>query len=58
MDWFSALFATAAVLALLTGKAYFRGVTARAENPARYWSIIGCYIALALLMPVLRLLRA
>ena len=57
MDGFSGLFAVAVVVALTTGSAYFRGVTTRAEDPPRYWSIIGGYVALALLLPALRLAK-
>ena len=57
MDWFSALFLCAALIALATGTAYFRGTIDRATDPVRYWSTIGCYLALALLMPALKLLK-
>ena len=57
MAWFSGLFAMVAVVALTTGSAYFRGVTTRAEDPSRYCSIIGGYVALALLLPALRLAK-
>jgi hypothetical protein len=57
LDWFSGVFLLATVLALATGKAVFRGVTERAEEPARYWSIVGCYLALALATPVLNAIR-
>ena len=57
MDWFSGVFAVAALVALATGSAYFRGVTKRAEDPSRYWSIVGGYVALALLLPALRLAK-
>jgi len=42
------------VVALLTGKAYFRGVYSRDEDPRKYWTIVACYATLALaglLMP-------
>ncbi len=54
MARFGGLFAVAAMVAFTTGNAYFRGVTTRAEDPSRYWSIVGGYAALALLMPALR----
>ncbi len=57
MDGFSGLFAMAAVVALAPGSAYFHGVTTRAEDPSRYCSIIGGYVALALLLPALRLAK-
>jgi len=57
VDWFSALFAVAAMIAIASGKACFRGFTVRSENPSRYWSIIGGYVALALLLPALRLIK-
>lgn len=57
MNWFSALFLCAALIALATGTAYFRGTIDRATEPVRYWSTVGCYLALALLMPALKLLK-
>ena len=57
MSWFSALFVIATVVSLGSGYAYFRGLASRRDDPARYWSIIGCYLALALLMPLLQLLK-
>lgn len=48
MDWFSLLFLLAAVLALLTGRAYFRGTVHRALDPRRYWSTVAGYVAIAL----------
>ena len=58
MDWFSALWFTALAVALLTGKAYFRGVVDRRESPTDYWVICACYIVLAAMMPVIKLLKA
>lgn len=57
MDWFSGLFLTALVIALLTGKAYFRGVIDRDSQPNDYWVVCGCYLVLGLLMPALRLIK-
>jgi len=57
MDWFSAIWLVALVVALLTGRAYFRGVVHRELQPAYYWSICCCYVVLAALMPVLRILK-
>ena len=57
MDGFGLLFSVAFLVALLTGKAYFRRVVDRDEAPALYWRIVGCYAALASLGPVLRFLR-
>jgi hypothetical protein len=42
------IFGAVLVVALVTGKAYFRGVVARDEDRGRYWRIVGCYAALAL----------
>ena len=47
MDWFPLLFLAAAAVALVTGRAYFRGTVARADAPARYWSTVGGYVAIA-----------
>lgn len=58
MDWFGVVFSVAFLLALLTGKAYFRRVYDRDETPAMYWQIVGCYAALAALGPVLRFFQA
>lgn len=57
LDWFSMLFLAAFVISLLTGKAYFRGVHGRDENPRMYWSTVVCYAVLAALIPVLRLIK-
>lgn len=57
MDWFSAIWLFALAFALITGKAYFRGVVERASDPAEYWTICGCYVVLAALMPVIRMLK-
>lgn len=48
MDWFPLLFLLAAAVALLTGRAYFRGTVERADNPRRYWSTVAGYLAIAL----------
>lgn len=40
------VFGALIIVALVTGKAYFRGVYARDENPRRYWTIVGCYAVL------------
>jgi hypothetical protein len=47
MNWFALLFVLAAVAALLTGRAYFRGTVVRAQAPRRYWSTVGGYVAIA-----------
>ena len=57
MNWFSALFLCAAVVALVTGTACFRGVVHRDSDPLGYWSTVGSYLALALLGPILHGLR-
>lgn len=57
MDWFSGLFACATVIALLTGKAYFRGTVERAEQPKAYWTTVGSYVVLALGIPLLHWLK-
>ena len=41
------VFGALLIVALATGKAYFRGVYARDENPRRYWTIVGCYAVLS-----------
>ena len=33
---------------MASGKAYFRGVVSRQDNPAAYWQIVGSYGVLAL----------
>lgn len=58
MDWFTGLFLCAAVIALLTGKAYFRRTVAREEEPSLYWTTVASYVLLALLMPVLGWIKA
>jgi len=48
------IFGVLFVVALLTGKAYFRGAYRRDENPRRYWTIVACYATLligGLIMP-------
>jgi hypothetical protein len=57
MGWFSLLFAVAFVIALVTGEAYFRGPIRRNENPRDYWGAVIGYALLALLEPVVRLLK-
>ncbi len=47
MDFMAIVFGGALGVALLTGKAYFRGVTVRTEEPSRYWRIVACYAVLA-----------
>ena len=54
MNWFSGIFALALVISLLTGKAYFRGVYARGENPRMYWMTVLSYGVLAALIPTLK----
>ena len=56
MGWFNFLFLAAFVLALVTGKAYFRKVVPRDQDPRQYWSIIGCYLVLGLMPLGLRIL--
>jgi len=48
VDFMATVFGAALVVALVTGKAYFRGVVERDEDRWRYWQIVGCYAALAL----------
>ena len=48
MDFMATGFGAALVVALVTGKAYFRGVVERDEDRSRYWQIVGCYALLAL----------
>ena len=57
LGWFSALFMVATVAALMTGQAYYRGTIDRDEEPGRYWSAVASYVALALLAPVIEILR-
>lgn len=57
ISWFTALWAVAIAIALMTGEAYFRGSIRRDEDPRQYWVTIGCYAALALLEPVLVAIR-
>ncbi|MBD8526722.1 hypothetical protein [Pseudomarimonas arenosa] len=57
MDWFSALWLTALAIALLSGKAYFRGVVERQYDPGQYWTICACYVVLAGMIPVLRAIK-
>ncbi|MCB1553375.1 MAG: hypothetical protein KDJ14_06165 [Xanthomonadales bacterium] len=57
MEWFSAIWLFALAFALVTGKAYFRGFYAREDDPRQYWTICGCYIVLAALMPVIKLFK-
>ena len=57
MDWFSALFLTALVVSLLTGKAYCRGVIERSESPGMYWFITASYLFLAVFIPLGRMVK-
>jgi hypothetical protein len=57
MNWFSGIFMLALVVSLLTGKAYFRGVYARAENPRMYWMTVLSYALLAVLIPILEIFK-
>lgn len=60
MDWFGLFFLGAFTVSIVRGKAYFRGFVERETDPRRYWSILGCYLALAALgmaSPHLRKLR-
>ncbi len=47
MDFFTGIFIIALAASLATGKAYFREVVIREENPGGYWQIVGCYGVLA-----------
>ncbi len=47
MNFLTLIFSGFLAVALVTGKAYFRGVYARDDNPRRYWTIIGCYAVMA-----------
>lgn len=54
MNLLAIAFGALLLVALLTGKAYFRGVYSRDEDPRKYWTIVACYATLALaglLMP-------
>src|SRR5690606_29240007 len=54
MNWFGQLFLVLLIIALITKKAYFRGVVTQSENPKKYREIVLCYAALAffsLMMP-------
>lgn len=57
MPWFSTLFLTAFVIALLTGAAYFRRVIHRHAEPTDYWLTVAGYLLLGLLEPVIRLFK-
>lgn len=57
MDWFTSLWLTALAVALISGKAYFRGVVDRRAEPKDYWIVCACYLVLAGLMPVITLLK-
>lgn len=48
MGWFNYLFFLALVVSLFTGKAYFRGISKKEENPKRYWSTVMGYFILAI----------
>lgn len=47
MNFFTLIFGAFVVVALVTGKAYFRGVATRDDNPNRYWTIVACYAMMA-----------
>lgn len=57
MEWFSAVFLVALAISLLTGKAYFRGVHARDEDPRMYWMTVASYVLLAAFIPLLKLFK-
>jgi hypothetical protein len=57
MNWFSGVFLVALLLALATGRAYFRGFVERDADPRRYWSIVGCYAAIAAFGPAIAWLK-
>ena len=46
VKWLAALFALAAVISLVTDKAFYRGVIEKEENPGRYWQTIASYLIL------------
>ena len=48
MDILAIAFGALLLVALSTGKAYFRGVYARDEEPRKYWTIVACYAVLAI----------
>jgi hypothetical protein len=57
MDWFGFLFLAAFIYSAFSGKAYFRGVVRRKDDPRQYWSIVACYLVLASFMSVLPAIR-
>ena len=57
MDVLSWVFGGAFALALVTGEAYFRGPVRKADDARAYWVVMACYVALALLVPVIRFLK-
>lgn len=57
MDVLSWVFGSALLVALLTGEAYFRGPVRKADDARQYWTVIGCYLVLALFIPVLRFFK-
>ena len=57
ISWFTGLWVAAIVIALVSGKAYFRGTIRRDDDPRQYWITVGCYGVLALLEPLLVVLR-
>lgn len=57
MGWFGTAFLIAFVIALVTGKAYHRGMVDRREHPGNYWIVVGAYFFLATVgytMPLLK----
>jgi len=57
MDILTLVFGGAFLVALVTGKAYFRGVVERSEDPVAYWTTTACYVVLALLIPVIKMFK-
>lgn len=57
LGWFSGLFLFAAIIAVATGEAYFRGAVRRDDNPRDFWVTVACYLALALLAPAIAVLQ-
>ncbi|MBS0319048.1 MAG: hypothetical protein JSR18_00780 [Proteobacteria bacterium] len=57
MNFLSVILGAFLVVALLTGKAHFRGTASRANDPYRYWTIVGCYVVLVLAGVVFAMMR-
>lgn len=57
VDILTPVFGGAFLVALITSKAYFRGVVVRSEDPAGYWTTMACYVVLALLIPVIKMFK-